>query len=254
MHYWAKSFPNLIDNVAADEAVLDWAQDHQTGPIMRLWESSEYGVVLGYGNRRQAEVKSDVLRDQRLPVVRRCSGGGTVVQGPGCFNYCFILPVTFDARINSISGTTSWVMGQMETLFQALVSDHLLHPDNPLAVGDPAHIAVLGDSDLTVNGIKFSGNAQRRRKTHVMFHGTILSHFDLGMVTATLNHPSREPGYRHGRSHQEFITNVGIPFDTWETAMTRFFRATDVIDGPPDHLVTDLVMSRYTTLEWMEKF
>ena len=54
-----------------------------------------------------------------------------------------------------------------------------------LAIGSrPSAIQVQGHTDLTVDGLKFSGNSQRRRRKFLLFHGTFLLKFDLTLVTA----------------------------------------------------------------------
>ena len=254
MFFWDRSYPSLIENVAADEALLDWAESTDSGAVLRFWESPEYGVVLGYGNSAAKEVSLAHASARRVPIVRRCSGGGTVVQGPGCFNYAFVLPVQLDPTLNSITGTTRWVMGRLQWVFQALASQKLLVPDNPLVTPDRYTVALAGDSDLTINGLKFSGNAQRRRKKYVLFHGTILRSFDIAQITELLSHPSREPGYRHRRTHAEFVTNVGISQADLVGSLVQFFHAVPLKACFSDQVVTDYVNSRYSTGSWNEKF
>ncbi len=254
MFFWNHSYSSLIENVAADEVLLDWAESSDCGPVIRFWESPEYGVVLGYGNSAAKEVSLAHTSARDIPVVRRCSGGGTVVQGPGCFNYAFVLPVQWDPELNSITGATRWVMGRLQLVFQALASQKLLLPDNPLVGPDRYTVALAGDSDLTINGLKFSGNAQRRRKRYVLFHGTILRSFDIAQITELLCHPSREPGYRHRRSHSEFLTNVGISQSDLVDTLVQFFHAVPLTARFSDQVVTDYVNSRYSTGSWNEKF
>ena len=55
---------------------------------------------------------------------------------------------------------------------------------------------------------KFSGNAQRRRRHALVFHGTILYGFDLSLIDALLKFPSAQPEYRASRSHSEFVRNI----------------------------------------------
>ncbi|NBV83007.1 lipoate--protein ligase family protein [bacterium] len=254
MQFFCNSFEALIDNVAADEVLLDWAESEDRGPFIRLWESSIYGVVVGYGNAISREVSVATCSEEQIPIVRRCSGGGTVVQGPGCLNYAVVLPISIDPVLNSIQGTTLWVMGRLQMLFQSLASQNQLRPDNPLVSGGPLTVTISGDSDLAVNGLKFSGNAQRRRKRYVLFHGTILYAFDLSKVSDLLPHPSREPRYRSRRTHSEFITNIGIDKSDLIESLFRFFNASGCQDPFPDHLVTEYVRSRYSTALWRDKF
>src|SRR5713226_6021948 len=83
-------------------------------------------------------------------------------------------------------------------------SRSLMQPSLP---GDP--VTVEGFTDLAVNGLKFSGNAQRRKRRCLLFHGTFLLDLDLALVEKLLRPPSRQPAYRENRSRAEFLTVVG---------------------------------------------
>ena len=74
------------ENLACDEALLDLCEEAGV-EILRFWESRQIFVVVGYGNRVASEVNVEECRRRGVPILRRCSGGGTVVQGPGCLNY-----------------------------------------------------------------------------------------------------------------------------------------------------------------------
>src|ERR1044071_4819214 len=84
---WEDSSRAPVENLACDEALLDECESSDVPGFVRFWESSSYFVVLGYGKHLEQEVFSEVCAQENIPILRRCSGGGTVVQGPGCFNY-----------------------------------------------------------------------------------------------------------------------------------------------------------------------
>ncbi|MFX8558141.1 hypothetical protein ABTM03_18875, partial [Acinetobacter baumannii] len=48
-------------------------------------------------------------------------------------------------------------------------------------------------SDLTVDGRKVAGCAQRRLKNAILHHGSILYDLDMGLVTRFLREPVRQP-------------------------------------------------------------
>ena len=60
---------------------------------------------------------------------------------------------------------------------------------------------------------KFAGSAQRRLKHHFLIHVSILYNFPLPLISRYLGTPRRLPDYRAGRSHEEFVTNLGLPRD-----------------------------------------
>jgi lipoate-protein ligase A len=68
-------------------------------------------------------------------------------------------------------------------------------------------------SDLAIGDRKFAGHAQRRTRTTLLHHGTILYDFDLGCVGRLLREPARQPAYRRGRSHADFLVNVPLALE-----------------------------------------
>jgi len=60
-----------------------------------------------------------------------------------------------------------------------------------------------------VGNRKAGGVALKRRRRALLLHGTILTEADIEVLARTLRHPSREPHYREGRTHEEFLINLG---------------------------------------------
>ncbi|NQY74910.1 MAG: lipoate--protein ligase family protein, partial [Candidatus Margulisbacteria bacterium] len=132
-----------------------------------------------------------------IPILRRCSGGGTVVQGPGCLNYAVILRTDGNRCISTIQLTNEYVLGKNGHALSCLVPG----------------ISIQGISDLVIDGnppLKVSGNAQKRIKNTVLVHGTFLLDFNLSKVASWLKMPTKQPDYRGNRDHLSFITNLGI--------------------------------------------
>src|SRR6185436_16368105 len=94
--------------LACDEALLEAAEagEIDTNGILRFWEAETPFVVLGYANKAEMEVHKSV----KLPILRRCSGGGSVLQGPGCLNYSLVLPITSELALSSITQTNCFIM------------------------------------------------------------------------------------------------------------------------------------------------
>ena len=190
------------DNLACDEALLDWCEDgHCPGEILRFLGT---GPALRRGRLRKQggdRGKRGGLRSAANSGPRRCSGGGTVLQGPGCLNYALILRITDNGPFRNVGGQTasSWneTGGRWRHFYTT--SFPLTRPGGhrlPIGwraergAGFPPLLEVRGHTDLTMNGLKFSGNSQRRRKNYLLFHGTFLLNFDLQLVSALLRMPS----------------------------------------------------------------
>jgi len=76
-----------------------------------------------------------------------------------------------------------------------------------LGIGGGLHADQSGD--LKVGDRKAGGSALKRRRRAMLLHGTILAQAEIEVLVRALNHPSREPHYRFGRSHADFLINLG---------------------------------------------
>src|SRR6185295_5909726 len=83
MNYLDQTFPTAEENLACDEALLDWCDAGDGPEVLRFWEPQQHFVVVGYSNRVEREVNVAACRESGIPILHRCSGGGTVLQGPG---------------------------------------------------------------------------------------------------------------------------------------------------------------------------
>jgi lipoate-protein ligase A len=233
------TWPTPAENLACDEALLDSCDAGQAPGVLRFWESTHCFVVVGYANQVQAEVQTEACRDRGIPILRRCSGGGTVLQGCGCLNYSLVLEITADARLQSITQTNRWIME---------------HHQKELAARLGQPVQVQGHTDLTLGPRKFSGNAQRRKRRAILFHGTFLLHFELGLVEKFLRLPKLQPAYRQGRPHEEFLTNLPLSPSTVKEALRKSWNAMQTMYEIPHGAIAQLAREKYATPEWNLKW
>jgi lipoate-protein ligase A len=231
------SLKKPAENLALDEALLDWCESGAGEETLRFWESPDYFVVVGYGNKIELETNSNACREMGVPILRRCSGGGTVVQGPGCLNYNLVLNIEQNPELQTIPQTNDFVMNRQKIALQRLLG------------GD---VSVRGHTDLALGPLKFSGNAQRRKRSFLVFHGTFLLDFDLQMISKLLRMPSKEPDYRKNRSHEAFVRNLEIPAEKIKEALKEIWCAKEPLKTVPDS--SELVETRYGQPGWNWKF
>ena len=91
MKYLDFTFSDPASNLACDEALLELCEGDEEDGLLRVWEPDHYFVVLGYSNKVASEVNVTACEAKGIPIFRRFSGGGTVLQGPGCLNYSLVL-------------------------------------------------------------------------------------------------------------------------------------------------------------------
>jgi len=227
--------PHLL---ALDEAALDHVEEHGGPGLMWFWESDKHWIVVGYGQSIAREVHLEPCRRDGVGIYRRCSGGGTVVQGPGCLNYGLALPLEADPELGSIPGANRWIMERQQRAMATL-----LH----------GIVTVEGHTDLALDGRKFSGNAQRRKRRALLFHGTFLCQFDLSHIARWLAFPSAQPGYRSSRDHLEFVTNIGLAAEPIRNALGNEWRGlVTELPGDVHARIPTLLEIRYARRDWHE--
>jgi lipoate-protein ligase A len=237
MKFLELTFAEPAANLACDEALLETAEAGTPhAECMRIWQATNHFVVLGHSNRTAAHVNLAACREDQIPILRRISGGGTVVQGPGCLNYSLILE---NGERRNIADTFRYVLER-----HCCVTEDLL--------GKAARFE--GISDLTIDGRKFSGNAQYRKARFVLVHGTFLLNFDLQMIERLLPVPTKQPAYRANRSHGMFVANLHLDSRQFVDALKRVWAANEILTGVPTARIEELAHVRYSKREWSEKF
>ncbi len=180
------SFATPEDNLALDEALLHQLQAVETSgerPVetLRFWESATPFVVLGRSLRLAEEVDVEAAARAGVLVLRRVSGGGTVVIGPGSLNFTIVLSLNCHPEHRDIRRSMQAIV---TTIATALPIDGL-------------HLA--GTSDLLWHDWKVSGHAQRRSRDGLLHHGTLLYGLDLPLMARVLKEPPRQPDHRAKR-------------------------------------------------------
>jgi lipoate-protein ligase A len=233
---------NLSDpaaQLAGDEALLDWCENNQGEETLLFWEPRETFVVVGYANKIASEVNVEACQKNGIPIFRRCSGGGTVLQSPGCLNYSLILKITEDGPCRNITSANQFIMERNRAAIASIPSSF-----------SPLNVSVSGHTDLAIAGRKFSGNSQRRKKNFLLFHGCFLLDSNLTLISKFLRMPTLQPSYRAGRDHDDFVTNLNVPADQVKAALQQAWNAIEPLAHFPEEPARMLVEQKYSTDAW----
>lgn len=228
------TLPTPEENLALDEALLLTAEADATAEYLRVWESPCYFVVLGKNCRVADDVYAENCRADGVPILRRVSGGGTVLQGPGCLNFAVVLRYDRSTRLVGVQDSFDYVL---EYVLRALCEF------------DP-RAERAAPSDLVIEQRKFSGNSQRRQRSHVLHQGSILHHFDIAAIPCYLREPRRRPPYRTDRPHVSFLTNLHASSADLRSAIRATWSETEWTDIWPRDAVARLVAVRYSQASW----
>ncbi len=275
------TLPTPAENLAFDELLLECAEG---GPpereFLRLWEPVAPMVVVGRSSRVEQEVDVDFCRQNNIAVLRRSSGGAAIVTGPGCLMYGVVLSFAVRPELKDISRAHAFVLRQLISTLGPLLSragNVTCAGTSDLAIEQGAGSGEQGaeSSSRAPSSLlpapcpqaprsplpaprslrKFSGNSLRVKRTHLLYHGTLLYDFDLGLIGKCLRTPPRQPEYREARGHGDFVTNVAATRQELAEAVVAAFPGAS---APPDTLLRErvdrLVAERFGRDGWNYEF
>jgi lipoate---protein ligase len=237
MRFLDLTLPSLAENLALDEALLLTAESGDGGEILRVWEWPRSAIVLGSGGRLAEDVHESACLTDEVPILRRSSGGGTVLLGCGCLLYTLILSYERDPALGEIRPSYRFIL---DRIGQALAEG-------------TARIEQAGISDLALDGRKFSGTAQQRKRSFLLHHGTLLYAFDLALFPRYLREPPRQPEYRARRDHLAFVRNLPLDGEELKRRLCRAWGVETLLTRWPTEIAHQLVVEKYAKREWIRR-
>ena len=166
-----------------------------------VWQPEGYHIVLGQSNSAGKSLFAANVIADNIPVTRRPSGGEAVILTPSTI--VVSVAMSFPAMITFRN-------------FFRMVNEVIIEGLESLGVKD---LGMKGISDIAIGERKILGSSMANHRNRLVYHAVINAGEDPALFERYLRHPSREPGYRSGRSHSEFVTslrNEGYNFSTGE--------------------------------------
>lgn len=232
------TLPTAAENIALDEALLETAEAGRGGETLRLWTPRETMVVIGRASKHTEEVNREYCRANDIAVVRRCSGGASIVATKGCLMYAVILNCEVRPELRMVDRAHAFVL---ERIAAAMNADDNFEP-----------VELAGTSDLAICDRKVAGNSLRLKRNWLLYHGTILCDAELSLISNCLETAPRQPKYRKNRSHDEFVTNSNRSVPALKHCLAKTWGATDSHSWPQKE-TADLVKNKYSQQEWNER-
>ncbi len=224
-------------NLAMEQYVFDVLPRDRNYFI--LWQNDN-AVIIGRHQNTMAEINEPYIRENGIRVVRRLSGGGAVYHDLGNLNFTYIQDAS--------SGIQLDLAMFCRPLAQAIS-----------ALG--ANAEVNGRNDITIDGRKFSGNAQYVKEGRVMHHGTIMFDSDLSRAGLALTPDPEKVAAKGVKSVRSRMTTVSEHL-TGNITLAEFKKLLleKLFEGQPmeEYTLTEsdiaaiekLRQERYGTWEW----
>ena len=236
IHY---SHPDPATNLALEEVLLDEVEQVRQPDTLRFWESPVPFVVLGTAQVLAEEVNEAHCLADGVPIMRRCTAGGCVLQGPGSFNYALFLTYESFPEVASLHASYRFILGKVCAALATLGIE-------------ASH---QGISDIAIGGLKVSGNAQRRRRRALLHHGTLLYRADADAISRYIREPADRPDYRGLRTHSEFVTSLNTQPEPLAQALSTTCGPVETSTITPDEMsrADDLAREKYSQDHWIRR-
>lgn len=155
-----------------------------------VWIPSEISIILGASNQPERDLHLDTITGDNIPVYKRPSGGETVLISP-------------ETIVISITEHPIPLIGVKKQF----------HRYNKLIIQGLSELGVTsvtnrGISDLAIGDKKILGSALYHSRDRVFYHAVLNIGESGELIEKYIKHPVREPDYRQGRSHADFIKSL----------------------------------------------
>jgi lipoate---protein ligase len=237
MLYIRNDFTNSYFNQAVEEYFMKNTKEE----CFILWRN-EPCVFIGKNQNAMAEINIDFVKENKVRVNRRYSGGGAVFHDLGNINFTFLTNKIENAGIDFKKFTLPIINSLRELNINAEFS---------------------GRNDITIDGKKFSGNAQYYWKDRVLHHGTLLFSGNLTNLSAALNPKPIKFEDKSVKSVASRVTNISehlpepmtvLEFrDFLQSHFMKLNNIGKVYEMSEDEIkaIQKLVDEKYTTWEWI---
>lgn len=196
-------------------------------------------LMIGRFQNTVEEINQEFAREKNIEITRRNSGGGTVYTDPECWQFSFITNRK-DGKTKDFRDFTKPVIAALKEL--------------------GADAAFNNRNDLTVNGKKFSGNAQYGMKERFLHHGTLLFNTNIDNLVLSLKIADEKIRSKGIKSVRERVTNLKPCLTNKETESSEFCDAMiNFIKGDMETVTFDeedlkaiaiIEKEKFTTWEW----
>ncbi|TXT49266.1 MAG: lipoate-protein ligase A [Spirochaetes bacterium] len=186
-------FADAYFNMGLDEAILESVSRGDALPTLRFYGWNPKAISIGYfqGARQELDVKA--CSSKGVDIVRRITGGGAVFHDSE-LTYSIVIPETHPLARASIIDSYGWICSGLVRGFEILGLKTQFSPIN----------------DIVWEGKKISGNAQTRRLSCILQHGTVLLDVDVDEMFSLLLVPKEKAAGKMIADVKERVCSLSI--------------------------------------------
>ncbi|MBL7032285.1 MAG: lipoate--protein ligase family protein [Nitrospira sp.] len=241
-------------NMAVDEAISEAVRQELSPPTLRLYRWSRPSLSIGHF-QKISEVNIDYCNKINYPIVRRLTGGRAILHDAE-------LTYSFSALTGSPPFSTS-LHENYSVISNAILlglktcgikADISFERKRNSGQRNPACFKAVSYGEITVNGKKIIGSAQRRYSNGFMQHGSILLDFDAEKLCNALVHADKN-AFGDISSISDHAEDIS--FDDLGLSIKKGFEESLEIklisDNPTKFelsLAKELVENKYSSRDW----
>jgi lipoate-protein ligase A len=184
-----------------DALFFNGDQSTSRRPGHLVWKPGFTCIVLGFSSDVEKSVYIENVRNDNIPVFKRPSGGEAVLLSPRTL---VVSAVKFREKLQHVKTYFKDYNGRIIRALESMGVKYL---------------SQKGISDISIGEQKIVGSAIYQDKEKVFYHAVLNVGEPGSVIEKYLKHPLKEPGYRQGRRHMDFVTSLaaeGFDFEVKE--------------------------------------
>lgn len=194
-----RNYP-IFDQLLLEEALL--RQDERNWCLINF--GTPPAIVMGISGKKEELVNCETATQSGIPLIKRFSGGGTVIVDENTLFVTFIC----EKELHDFPAYPEPIMRWTEEIYKEFFPSGFALQENDYVFGDR----------------KFGGNAQYIKKKRWLHHTSFLWDYAPQRMEHLL-HPRKTPAYRQARPHADFLCKLSSHFATPEKVIERISSA-----------------------------
>ena len=155
-----------------------------------VWVPDRNYIVLGKANQIDDSVMIEHAQADGVEILKRPSGGEAVFLSPGMLVISYKFICGNRIRIHD---------------YFKIINSKIVSALEDLGI---KNLHLKGISDIAIGHKKILGSSMYKKNDTGFYHAVLNVSESVSLMERYLKHPKREPDYRAGRSHDEFVTSL----------------------------------------------